>query len=147
MKNFKLFLLSLTFMFYVQSTFACIATMGTPIPTVEPVNKRLSLKQKVIFFKDYLLKELEAEQASKHRGWFWGSVTSLVASAILFRHSDSLSKTAVKNGSSGFVPSSAGVGALLLGLLLFILGLILFFVFLNRFHKEKKERSMSSSPK
>ena len=146
MKNFKLFLLSLTFMFYVQSTFACIATTSKPISTVEPVNKRLSLKQKVIFFKDYLLKELEAEQASKHRGWFWGSVTSLVASAILFKHSDNLSKTAVKNGSSGFVPSSAGVGALLLGLLLLILGVTLFFVFLNRFHKEKKERS-SVSPK
>lgn len=64
----------------------------------------------------------------KSTGWFWGGVVSIIAAAFLLKRSDALSKAATAKSQGSIVGdvSLAGVGELLLGLVLASLGLVLF---------------------
>ena len=149
MKNFKTLLLSFTLLFVAPSAFACIATT-TPITptTVVPTNNKISFKQKIKLFKDFLFKKSEDAPMPKSTGYFWGGVVSIVAALFLLKRSDDLAKAAAAKGQGSFVPSFAGTGELLFSLILASVGLILFILFLEKLKKERKKKpNTEGSPK
>ncbi len=149
MKNFKWLLLSLTFLFVAPSAFACIATT-TATPTIAvPTTNKISFKQKIKLFKDFLFKKSENAPMPKSTGYFWGSAISILVALFFFKRSDDLAKAAAAKGQGNFTPSFAGVAEGLSGFLLALLGIILFIIFLVKLKKEKAKKQNtegSSSP-
>ena len=150
MKNLKWLLLSFTLLFVAPSAFACVATT-TATPTIAvPTTNKISFKQKIKLFKDYLLKKTENMPVPKSTGWFWGGLVSIVAALFLLKRSDDLSKAAAARSQGSIVGnvSLAGVGELILSLILASVGLILFILFLEKLKKEKKKKqNTEGSPK
>ena len=150
MKNLKWLLLSLTFLFVAPSAFAYVATTTATPTIVVPTTNKISFKQKIKLFKDFLLKKSEDAPMPKSTGWFWGGVVSIVAAAFLLKRSDDLAKAAAAKSQGSIVGdvSLAGVGELLLGLVLASLGIVLFIIFLAKLKKEKaKKQNTEGSPK